>query len=170
MVPMTSSKQFPICAECQMKEINQPIANPKMRKLFDIPVEFYQESSFLRSIKSQYIRFGSLTSAQKEAFIKVVEEMKNPAMKEQRELKKKKAEGRLSQKELLQQALDKVLAKDSKDKRRKLFETIADLELAGITDIPVQDAVNKLVQKERGRAKLLLMTPEELKAIREGLQ
>ena len=166
---MTSARQFPICAECQMKEISQPIADAKMRKFFDIPEDLYKESSFLRSIKSQYIRFGGMTAPQKEAFIKVVKEMKDPSLKAQRAAKKEASEKKFSPRELLRQGLDRAIAKDSKDRRRRLLEVLADLELAGVTDPVVQQAINALVAKERGRAKALLMTKEELQRIRENV-
>lgn len=169
MVPMTSSRQFPICAPCQLKEIDQPITSPTMRKFFDIPHDLYVQSSFLRSIKSQYLRFGGMTPAQKEAFVKVVEELKNPNLKEQREAKKKAAELKMTPKQRLLDALDGILKKDTKDKRRKAMEVIADLELSGITDPAIQTAVNALVLKMRGRAKLLMMTQDEIKHVREML-
>lgn len=81
MVLMYSSRQFPICAQCQMKQINQPIEDAKFKKMFDLPEKFYLESSFLRSIKEAYIRFGSLTEKQVEAFKKTVKELKNPKPK-----------------------------------------------------------------------------------------
>jgi len=66
-----------------MKQINQPIEDPKMKKLFDIPQEYYEQSQFLRNIKQSYIRFGSLTEKQIEFFHKAVEDMKNPKPKEE---------------------------------------------------------------------------------------
>ena len=47
-----------------------------MKKMFDIPEEFYRESLFLRNIKSSYLRFGKLSGKQIEWFKKVVEDMK----------------------------------------------------------------------------------------------
>lgn len=65
-----------------MKEIDdQSIDDPAMKKLFDIPREFYLENTFLRNIKQSYLRFGSLTEKQIEAFKKTVEEMKHPQKK-----------------------------------------------------------------------------------------
>lgn len=83
MVVMYSARQFPICSPCHMKQINQPIEDPKMKKLFDIPQEYYEQSQFLRNIKQSYIRFGSLTEKQIEFFHKAVEDMKNPKPKEE---------------------------------------------------------------------------------------
>ncbi|HSU72561.1 MAG TPA: hypothetical protein VLJ21_01800 [Candidatus Binatia bacterium] len=169
MVPMTSSRQFPICAPCQLKEIDQPITSAAMRRFFAIPHELYVQSSFLRSIKSQYLRFGSLTPNQRDAFKKVVEELQNPTIQQQREAKKLLAEQKATPKQRLLDALDGILKKDTKDKRRKALEVIADLELSGITDPAIQSAVNALVLKLRGRAKILLMTPDEIKQVRDTL-
>jgi probable phosphoglycerate mutase len=63
-----------------MKEINAPIDDPKFKKLFDIDQKYYEESSFLRSIKGNYLRFGSLSERQIETFKRVSEEMKNPEL------------------------------------------------------------------------------------------
>ncbi len=82
MVIMFSSKQFPICVECHMKQIDQPIEDPKMKKFFDIPKEFYEQNSFLRNIKNAYIRFGNLSEKQVEAFEKTVKDLKNPPKEE----------------------------------------------------------------------------------------
>ena len=76
MVQMFSTRQFPICSACQMKGLEEPITDPTFKKLFDIPTELYQQSYFLRSIKENYIRFGSLTEKQIEAFKKAVKDMK----------------------------------------------------------------------------------------------
>ena len=70
--------QFPICVLCSMKQINQPIENETFKKLFDIDQTLYEQSSFLRSIKSNYLRFGSLSEKQVETFKRVAEEMKGP--------------------------------------------------------------------------------------------
>ncbi len=70
--------QFPICTACSMKQINQPITDEKFRKLFDIDNKLYEESSFLRSIKSNYLRFGSLSGKQVETFKRVAAELANP--------------------------------------------------------------------------------------------
>ncbi len=74
-VLITSRNQFPICTECSMREINKPIEDEKFRKLFDIEQRLYEQSSFLRSIKSNYLKFGSLSEKQIETFKRVAEEM-----------------------------------------------------------------------------------------------
>ena len=76
MVPMTSRKQFPLCYDCQKKEMQGVIKDPKMKKLFNLPEDFYKESPFLRSIKVYYLKFGEITDRQKEYFEKTVKEMK----------------------------------------------------------------------------------------------
>ena len=80
---MFSHKQFPICVDCHMKQIDEPIKDSKYKKLFDIPEKFYRESNFLRNIKRAYLRFDNLTEKQIEAFKKTVEDLKNPKPKEE---------------------------------------------------------------------------------------
>lgn len=76
-VPVSSSKQkFVKCYECQKESLNKEIKDPKMKKMFDIPEEFYKENPFLRDIKLNYLKFGELTERQIEAFKKVVNDMK----------------------------------------------------------------------------------------------
>ncbi|PIZ50748.1 hypothetical protein COY27_06050 [Candidatus Woesearchaeota archaeon CG_4_10_14_0_2_um_filter_33_13] len=75
-VEMFSRKQFPICSKCQMKKLNKPIEDPKFKKMFDLPTELYEKSSFLRNIKEAYLRFGNLTEKQIEAFKKTVKDLK----------------------------------------------------------------------------------------------
>jgi hypothetical protein len=70
-----SRRQKPICTECQTKDFNKPIDDPKFKKLFDIDTSLYEKSYFLRDIKSAYLRFGNLTERQIDAFEKVAEEM-----------------------------------------------------------------------------------------------
>lgn len=65
-----------MCYDCQKKELNVEITNPEMRKLFDIPEEYYRENDFLRAIKANYIKFENLSERQIEAFKKVVEDIK----------------------------------------------------------------------------------------------
>lgn len=76
MVLVTSKTKFAICYECQKEELQGEIKDPKMKKMFDIPEEFYKESLFLRNIKSNYLRFGKLSEKQIEWFKKVADDMK----------------------------------------------------------------------------------------------
>ena len=70
---LTNSRQnFIICYECQKKQMEGEINNPEMKKMFDISEAFYKKSQFLRNIKINYLRFGSLTEKQIAAFKKVV--------------------------------------------------------------------------------------------------
>ena len=78
MVIIYSYRQFPICVDCHMKQINHEIKDPKMKKFFDLPKSLYEKSSFLRNIKQAYIRFGNLSEKQVEAFKKTVKDLKNP--------------------------------------------------------------------------------------------
>jgi len=78
MVLMTSRNQFPLCYDCEKKELQGEITDPKMKEMFDIPEEFYKNNGFLRSIKKNYLRFGNLSEKQIEVFKRVVEDMKKP--------------------------------------------------------------------------------------------
>jgi len=77
MVKISSRKQFPLCYDCQKHELKGEIKNAKLRKMFDIPEEFYKESPFLRSVKIYYLKFGKISEKQIEFFKKTVREMKD---------------------------------------------------------------------------------------------
>jgi hypothetical protein len=74
MVLVTSRWQKPLCAKCEMGDLDQEIEDPKWRKFFAIDPELYKKSSFLRSIKRSYLNRGILTEKQREMFLKVVKE------------------------------------------------------------------------------------------------
>jgi len=76
MVLITARNQFPLCYPCQKPELEGKISDPKMKKLFAISEELYKESAFLRSIKSNYLKFGKLSDKQIEYFKKVAKELK----------------------------------------------------------------------------------------------
>lgn len=80
-VLISARGQFPICTACSMREINKPIEDEKFRKMFDIDPKLYEQSSFLRSIKSNYLRFGSLSEKQVETFKRVAAELANPELR-----------------------------------------------------------------------------------------
>lgn len=82
-VEMYSHRQFPICADCHLKRISDPVEDERFKKLLDIPPELYRQSVFLRNIKESYLRFKDLTDKQIEAFKKTVEEMKKGKKEEQ---------------------------------------------------------------------------------------
>ncbi len=177
LVPMHSGRQFPICSQCQMKEINQPIESKKMAKFFDIPLTLYEQSSFLRSIKSQYLRFGSLTTAQRSTFIKVVKELKDPKLQAERAAKLAKSkEMQLSSNDdssssvLLVNAIKNLLEKDTPTKRRALLTLLSEYQRQPITSEKLLLAVHALASKSRGRPKLLLMTPDEIRYVLAGLE
>ncbi|MCK4521027.1 MAG: hypothetical protein KAU20_00510 [Nanoarchaeota archaeon] len=71
-VTITSHQRYAVCYDCQKKELKGNIKDPKMKKLFNLPEEYYKENSFLRSIKINYLKFGKLTDKQIAAFKKVV--------------------------------------------------------------------------------------------------
>ena len=80
------------CLECSKKDMQGEIKDPEMKKMFDIPEELYEKSSFLRNIKINYLRYGSLSEKQVETFRKVVgdltEKQNKPAeVKEKKEFK-----------------------------------------------------------------------------------
>lgn len=68
--------RFIVCYECQKKDLEGKISDPKIKNLFDIPEEFYKENSFLRDIKINYLRYGKLSEKQIEAFRKTVKQMR----------------------------------------------------------------------------------------------
>jgi hypothetical protein len=65
-----------ICYECDKKNMEGEITDPEMKKLFDIDEELYKNSTFLRNIKINYLRYHSLTQPQIDAFKKVVGDIK----------------------------------------------------------------------------------------------
>lgn len=75
-------ERYPLCYDCQKPLLNKEIKDKEMKKLFDIPEEFYKESIFLRNIKLYYLKFLSLSDKQAAAFKKVVKDMKSPKVKE----------------------------------------------------------------------------------------
>ena len=75
-VVVTGRQRWVICYDCQKSELKGEIKDPKMKKMFNIPEEFYKENSFLRDIKSKYLKYKELTENQINAFKKVVKEMK----------------------------------------------------------------------------------------------
>lgn len=77
MVIVTQNTKFPLCYDCQKDELHQEIKDPKMKKMFNIPEDFYKNNAFLRSIKINYIKFGKLSDKQIEWFNKTVEDLKN---------------------------------------------------------------------------------------------
>ncbi|UCH12406.1 MAG: hypothetical protein JSW18_00175 [Candidatus Omnitrophota bacterium] len=75
-VSVTSKQRYAVCYECQMKNIDAKVKDPKMKKLLDIPEEYYRKNNFLANIKLNYLRFGKLSEKQIEVFKKVVQQMK----------------------------------------------------------------------------------------------
>jgi len=75
-VTVTWRQRYPLCYDCQKKEMSGEIKDPKLKKMFNVPEEFYKENAFLRNIKINYLRFGSLSEKQIEAFKETVKKMK----------------------------------------------------------------------------------------------
>ena len=73
--------KFVTCYDCWKNEGSAEIKDPKMKKMFEVPEEFYKENSFLRSIKLNYIRYNNLSDRQIDAFKETVEKLKKPAKK-----------------------------------------------------------------------------------------
>lgn len=92
MVLITYYKQRPVCLACEMNDINEEITNLKWKKFFDIDPALYEKSSFLRSIKRNYLRQGMLTKKQQEMFLKVVKEGAQGPPKRERKKKDAPAE------------------------------------------------------------------------------
>lgn len=92
MVLITYYKQRPVCLACEMKDISEDITVPKWKKFFAIDPALYEKSSFLRSIKRNYLRQGMLTKKQQEMFLKVVKEGARGPPKRQRKAKEQAAE------------------------------------------------------------------------------
>ena len=73
---LVSGKMTRVCCyDCQKKELEGEIKDPEMKKMFDIPEEYYAESAFLRDIKVTYLRFENLSEKQIEAFKKTVQKL-----------------------------------------------------------------------------------------------
>ncbi|MBW2987586.1 hypothetical protein KY336_03465 [Candidatus Woesearchaeota archaeon] len=75
-VVITRRQRFVQCYDCQKEELKGEIKDPKMKKMFDIPEDYYRKSLFLRNIKISYLKFGSLSEKQIEAFKKTVQKIK----------------------------------------------------------------------------------------------
>ncbi len=75
-VTMTSRQKYAVCYDCQKNDLNGEIKDPQMKKMFNIPEEWYKQNTFLGNIKINYLKFGKLTEKQVEAFKKVVDQIK----------------------------------------------------------------------------------------------
>ena len=73
--------RYALCYECHKKEMDGEIKDPEMKKLFDIPEDLYKKSMFLRDIKVKYMKFGSLSEKQVEAFKNAVKKMQEKEKK-----------------------------------------------------------------------------------------
>ncbi len=78
---ITRPTKYVVCYECQKPEMEGEITDPKMKKMFDIPEQYYKDNIFLRDIKIKYLLYGNLSENQIEAFEKVVSKMKEKAEK-----------------------------------------------------------------------------------------
>ena len=74
-----------VCFECQKNELEGEITDPDMKRLFDLPEEFYRENSFLRNIKISYLKWGKLSDKQADAFRKTVKKLKEERKKPAKE-------------------------------------------------------------------------------------
>jgi len=75
-VMITRRTGFPVCYDCQKEELKGVIKNKTMKRMFAIPESLYKENAFLRDIKVSYLRWGSLSEKQIEAFKKTVKSYK----------------------------------------------------------------------------------------------
>jgi hypothetical protein len=71
-VAATNRSHYIVCWDCQKNELQGEITDPAMKRLFKIPEEMYMNNSFLRDIKSKYLRYGNLSDKQIQAFKKTV--------------------------------------------------------------------------------------------------
>ncbi len=78
MVIMYSSRQFPICTDCQMKRVKDEVKDPEYQFL-NVDEALLRQSFFLRSIKEQYLYKSFLSEKQIEAFKKVVKDLRSKA-------------------------------------------------------------------------------------------
>lgn len=69
------------CFDCNKKDMGAEITDPEMKKMFDIPEDFYKQNAFLRSIKINYLKYGKLSEKQLEIFKKVVNDMQQTSKK-----------------------------------------------------------------------------------------
>jgi len=83
-------KQKPVCPDCEKILLHKPVKDAKMRELFAIDKEFYEQSAFLKSIRLNYSIYGSLTERQVEYFKKVSEELKDEKKKGEKAAPEKK--------------------------------------------------------------------------------
>jgi len=74
-VEVTLRTRYVVCKDCQEKEMQGEVEDPEIKKMLDIPDEFYEKNYFLRSIKVNAIRYQNLSEKQIAAFKKTVEEM-----------------------------------------------------------------------------------------------
>jgi len=75
-VMVTRNQRRAVCYDCQKRDLQGEIKDPKMKRLLKIPEEFYMKNAFLRDIKVNYLRYKRLTDKQIEAFKKAVKKMK----------------------------------------------------------------------------------------------
>ena len=76
---------YVVCYECQKSQLEGEITDQQIKKLLDIPEEYYKENSFLRSIKINALRYGKLSEKQIECFKKSAEKMKKEKEKLEKE-------------------------------------------------------------------------------------
>ena len=84
MAVILSFRQFPVCAECQMKRIKEEVTKPAYQFL-NLSDELYQKSQFLRNIKEFYLRNRTLSEKQIQAFKKAAKDVKEGKEKESEE-------------------------------------------------------------------------------------
>ncbi|MFH1848802.1 MAG: hypothetical protein ABH879_01295 [archaeon] len=80
-VTTTYRNRFPVCYECQKGQLEGEIKDPEIKKLLDIPHEFYEKNAFLRDIKIGAIRYGRLSEKQIDAFKKSVKKLEEEEKK-----------------------------------------------------------------------------------------
>lgn len=84
-VIVSRGNRYPICFDCQKPDMIGEITDPVFKKMFKIPDSYYENNSFLRSIKINYLKFGKLSERQIEVFKKVVNDIKVKESEEKKE-------------------------------------------------------------------------------------
>ena len=73
---VVNRREFPICIPCHIRQIFSEEVKEKAYKFLDLPKSTYEKSRFLRSIRQNYLIYGSLTKKQIDAFKKTVKDVK----------------------------------------------------------------------------------------------
>lgn len=127
-VIVTWKNNYPLCYDCQKGEMVGEVTDPALKKLLKIPEEFYHENSFLRSIKINALKYGSLSEKQIEYFKKSVDKMK----KEKEELENPSVP-----------SVKKILDKDASNTKSPKKKKVSRWEIDLSSDHPIHEKYTK---------------------------